>query len=85
MNVCIVEERSYSSTVEGSSASPDSYTAHIQRKHFLYFTNEKIFSVLMEICRTLGMSTAQDEHEENQLLFVISVHTEQYSRYLGKV
>ncbi|GLD45701.1 TELO2-interacting protein 1 homolog isoform X1 [Lates japonicus] len=54
MDVSIVEERSYSSTIETSSTSPDSYTAHIQRKHFLYFTDEKILSVLMEICRTLG-------------------------------
>ncbi|XP_040913982.1 TELO2-interacting protein 1 homolog isoform X2 [Toxotes jaculatrix] len=54
MDVCIVEERSYSSPIETSSVSPDSYTAHTQRKHFLYFTDEKIFSVLMEICRTLG-------------------------------
>ncbi|XP_040008736.1 TELO2-interacting protein 1 homolog isoform X2 [Xiphias gladius] len=54
MDVCIVEERSYRSTIETSSASPDSYTAHTQRKHFLYFTDEKILAVLMEICRTLG-------------------------------
>ncbi|XP_037627885.1 TELO2-interacting protein 1 homolog isoform X2 [Sebastes umbrosus] len=54
MDVRIVEERSYAATMETSSGSRDSYTAHIQRKHFLYFTDEKIFSVLMEICRTLG-------------------------------
>uniref|UniRef100_A0A8D0APC9 TELO2-interacting protein 1 homolog n=1 Tax=Sander lucioperca TaxID=283035 RepID=A0A8D0APC9_SANLU len=54
MDVRIVEERSYAATLETSSGSHDSYTAHIQRKHFLYFTDEKIFSVLMEICQTLG-------------------------------
>ncbi|XP_049436884.1 TELO2-interacting protein 1 homolog [Epinephelus fuscoguttatus] len=54
MDVRIVEERSYGVTIETSSGSPDSYTDHIQRKHFLYFTDEKIFSVLMEICRTLA-------------------------------
>nr|XP_046252563.1 TELO2-interacting protein 1 homolog isoform X2 [Scatophagus argus] len=54
MDVRIVEERSYAATIETSSGSCDSYSAHIQRKHFLYFTDEKIFSVLMEICRTLG-------------------------------
>lgn len=53
MDVRIVEERSYSSTIE--TTSNDSFTAHMQRKHFLYFTDEKIFSVLMEISRTLGM------------------------------
>ncbi|XP_072222995.1 TELO2-interacting protein 1 homolog [Leuresthes tenuis] len=51
MDVRIVEERSYADTIGTSS---DSYSAHIQRKHFLYFTDEKIFRVLMEICRTLG-------------------------------
>ncbi|CAK6955101.1 TELO2-interacting protein 1 homolog [Scomber scombrus] len=54
MDVRIVEERSYGATIETSSGSPDSSAAHIQRKHFLYFTDEKILSVLMEICRTLG-------------------------------
>ncbi|XP_056241832.1 TELO2-interacting protein 1 homolog [Seriola aureovittata] len=54
MDVCIVEERRHNSTIETSSTSPDSCTAHTHRKHFLYFTDEKIFSVLMEICRTLG-------------------------------
>lgn len=56
MDVRILEERSYGMTIETSSGSHDSYSAHIQRKHFLYFTDEKIFSVLMEICQTLGMS-----------------------------
>ncbi|XP_029011751.1 TELO2-interacting protein 1 homolog [Betta splendens] len=54
MDVRIVEERSYSSTIEAGSSSHDVSTAHMQRKHFLYFTDDKIFSVLMEICRTLG-------------------------------
>ncbi|XP_029291967.1 TELO2-interacting protein 1 homolog isoform X2 [Cottoperca gobio] len=54
MDVRIVEERSYAATIETSSGSGDSYTAHTQRRHFLFFTDEKIFSVLMEICRTLG-------------------------------
>lgn len=56
MDVRIVEERSYASTIETTPSSSDSHTAHTQRKHFLYFTDEKIFSVLMEICRTLGMN-----------------------------
>lgn len=56
MDVRIVEERSYSLNIETTSTSHDSFTAHVQRKHFLYFTDEKIFSVLMEICRTLGRS-----------------------------
>ncbi|KAF0036699.1 hypothetical protein F2P81_012011 [Scophthalmus maximus] len=54
MDVCIVEERSRSSAVETGSASPDCYAAHVQRKHFLYFTDDKILSVLTEICRTVG-------------------------------
>uniref|UniRef100_A0A3P8UTC6 TELO2 interacting protein 1 n=1 Tax=Cynoglossus semilaevis TaxID=244447 RepID=A0A3P8UTC6_CYNSE len=54
MDVCIIEERSYASVIESTSESADFHTAHIKRKHFLYFTNEKIFSVLMAICRTLG-------------------------------
>ena len=56
MDVRIVEERSYAATIETSSDSYNSYAARIQRRHFLYFTDEKIFSLLMEICRTLGMS-----------------------------
>ncbi|XP_035513147.1 TELO2-interacting protein 1 homolog [Morone saxatilis] len=54
MDVRIVEERSYAAIIETNADSHDSHTAHIQRKHFLYFTDEKILSVLMEICRTLG-------------------------------
>ncbi|KAM8755102.1 TELO2-interacting protein 1 homolog isoform 1-T1 [Acanthopagrus schlegelii] len=54
MDVRIVEERSYAASIETNSSSTDSYSAHTQRKHFLYFTDEKIFSVLMEICQMLG-------------------------------
>ncbi|KAI4823629.1 hypothetical protein KUCAC02_012207, partial [Chaenocephalus aceratus] len=53
MDVRIVEERSYAATIETSSDSYHPYAARIQRRHFLYFTDEKIFSLLMEICRTL--------------------------------
>lgn len=58
MDVRIVEERSYSSTIDTCS-SHDAFTAHMQRKHFLYFTDDKIFSVLMDICRTLGIMGAE--------------------------
>lgn len=54
MDVRIVEERSYTDAMGTSSGCHDSHMAHRQRKHFLFFTDEKIFSVLMEICRTLG-------------------------------
>ncbi|XP_068453490.1 TELO2-interacting protein 1 homolog isoform X3 [Clinocottus analis] len=54
MDVRIVEERSPAVTIETSPGSKDSYAAHTQRKHFLYFTDGKIFAALMEICRTLG-------------------------------
>ncbi|XP_070765827.1 TELO2-interacting protein 1 homolog [Enoplosus armatus] len=54
MDVRIVEERSSAAAIETSSGSHDAYAAHMQRKHFLYFTDEKIFSALREICRTLG-------------------------------
>ncbi|XP_070824830.1 TELO2-interacting protein 1 homolog [Chaetodon trifascialis] len=54
MDVRIVEERSYSANIETSSGSHHSDSAHVQRKHFLYFTDEKIFCLLMEICRALG-------------------------------
>ncbi|XP_071767251.2 TELO2-interacting protein 1 homolog [Centroberyx gerrardi] len=56
MDVRIVEERSYAAAIETSSGpgSPDPQAAHTQRKHFLFFTDEKVFSALMEICRTLG-------------------------------
>ncbi|KAM3872194.1 TELO2-interacting protein 1 homolog [Diretmus argenteus] len=54
MDVRIMEERSYSAAIETSPDCLGSQTVHTQRKHFLYFTDEKIFSALMEICRTLG-------------------------------
>ncbi|XP_015235926.1 PREDICTED: TELO2-interacting protein 1 homolog [Cyprinodon variegatus] len=54
MDVHIVEERSYTDPIESTSGPHDTSTAHTQRKHFLYFTDEKIFCMLMEICRTLG-------------------------------
>ncbi|XP_003963042.2 TELO2-interacting protein 1 homolog [Takifugu rubripes] len=52
MDIRIVEERNYTNSTDMSSSTPDEL--HIQKKHFLFFTDEKIFSVLMEICRTLG-------------------------------
>ncbi|XP_056279886.1 TELO2-interacting protein 1 homolog [Pseudoliparis swirei] len=54
MDVRIVEERSAAATIDTSPDSQDTYAAHTQRKHFLFFTDGKIFSALMEICRTLG-------------------------------
>uniref|UniRef100_A0A3B5BAD0 TELO2 interacting protein 1 n=1 Tax=Stegastes partitus TaxID=144197 RepID=A0A3B5BAD0_9TELE len=54
MDVRIVEERSSAATVEACSDSQGSFTVHTQKKHFHYFTDETIFSVLMEICRMLG-------------------------------
>lgn len=67
MDVRIVEERSYAASIEMSSSSRESYSAHIQRKHFLYFTDEKIFSVLMEICRTLGICAVKYRLYQNNL------------------
>lgn len=52
MDIRIVEERSYTTSTKFSPTTPDEF--HIQRKHFLFFTDEKIYSLLMEICRTLG-------------------------------
>ncbi|XP_023193679.1 TELO2-interacting protein 1 homolog isoform X2 [Xiphophorus maculatus] len=54
MDVRIVEERSSTDPIESSSDSHHSDSAHSQRKHFLFFTDDKIYCVLMEICRTLG-------------------------------
>ncbi|XP_028309921.1 TELO2-interacting protein 1 homolog [Gouania willdenowi] len=54
MDVRIVEERSSRTAIEAGPDSRDFYTARTQRKHFLYFTDERIHCVLMEICRTLG-------------------------------
>uniref|UniRef100_A0AAV2LWN5 TELO2-interacting protein 1 homolog n=1 Tax=Knipowitschia caucasica TaxID=637954 RepID=A0AAV2LWN5_KNICA len=49
MDVRIVEERSYTDADLDSGCG-----AHVQRKHFLYFTDERILSALLEICRMLG-------------------------------
>uniref|UniRef100_A0A672J376 TELO2-interacting protein 1 homolog n=1 Tax=Salarias fasciatus TaxID=181472 RepID=A0A672J376_SALFA len=54
MDVRIVEERSHGDVIESGAGSHDSSSHHIQRKHFLYFTDDKILCVLMDICRTLG-------------------------------
>ncbi|KAJ3586884.1 hypothetical protein NHX12_013276 [Muraenolepis orangiensis] len=56
-DVRIVEERSSSSAAMRTacgSVSEDPLAGHAQRKYFLYFRDEKILSVLMEICRMLG-------------------------------
>ncbi|XP_054904574.1 TELO2-interacting protein 1 homolog [Poeciliopsis prolifica] len=53
-DVRIVEERSSTNPIESSSGSHHSNSTHTQRKHFLFFTDIKIYCVLMEICRTLG-------------------------------
>lgn len=68
MDVRIVEERTYSATIEMSSGSGESYIAHMPRKHFLYFTDEKIYFVLMEICRTLGTRVPLCIHESTLCL-----------------
>ncbi|XP_061657063.1 TELO2-interacting protein 1 homolog isoform X3 [Syngnathoides biaculeatus] len=51
-DVRIVEERGHGGSLETSSGSH--HSKHIRRKHFLHFTDEKIFFVLTEICRTFG-------------------------------
>ncbi|KAL1021069.1 hypothetical protein UPYG_G00008320 [Umbra pygmaea] len=51
MDVRIVEERS---SVVNIETGPGPQQARAQRKHFLYFTDERIFSILKEICRMLG-------------------------------
>ncbi|XP_054649887.1 TELO2-interacting protein 1 homolog [Dunckerocampus dactyliophorus] len=51
-DVRIVEERGHNTIIETSSGSQ--HSTHVRRKHFLFFTDEKIFSVLTEICRALG-------------------------------
>uniref|UniRef100_A0AAY5KNY9 TELO2 interacting protein 1 n=1 Tax=Esox lucius TaxID=8010 RepID=A0AAY5KNY9_ESOLU len=50
-DVRIVEERS-SILTEETGVGP--HRPHAQRKHFLYFTDERIFSTVKEICRMLG-------------------------------
>lgn len=55
MDIRIVEERTHTAALEMGSSAGVTHSAHAQRKNFLYFTDDKIFSVLMEICRALGM------------------------------
>ncbi|KAJ8016702.1 hypothetical protein DPEC_G00010060 [Dallia pectoralis] len=50
-DVRIVEERSSILTEETEVGH---HRAHALRKHFLYFTDERIFAVVKEICRMLG-------------------------------
>ncbi|XP_062871338.1 TELO2-interacting protein 1 homolog [Trichomycterus rosablanca] len=50
-DVRIVEERSCAPL---ANLGPDAYDVQKQRKYFLYFTDEKIFSALKQICRMLG-------------------------------
>lgn len=54
MDIRIVEERSQTAALEFGSSAGDTHCAHTHRKNFLYFTDDKIFSILMEICRALG-------------------------------
>uniref|UniRef100_A0A4W4FIH0 TELO2-interacting protein 1 homolog n=1 Tax=Electrophorus electricus TaxID=8005 RepID=A0A4W4FIH0_ELEEL len=51
MDVRIVEERSFAPLAD---LGPDTDEAQYQRKCFLYFTDDKIFSALKHICRMLG-------------------------------
>lgn len=53
MDIRIVEERS-SATIMETSVVSGSLSSLTKRKHFQYFTDERIFSTLMEICRMLG-------------------------------
>lgn len=76
MDVRIVEERSYTAAIEMGSGSGESHSAHTQRKHFLYFTDDRIFSMLMEICRTLGIYAGSSMHIYQNFTTVSSV---QYS------
>ncbi|KAG7471960.1 hypothetical protein MATL_G00103550 [Megalops atlanticus] len=50
-DVRIVEERGSSNPVGDGTGPRETRT---QKKHFLYFTDEKIFSALQQICRLLG-------------------------------
>ncbi|KAB5546693.1 hypothetical protein PHYPO_G00074940 [Pangasianodon hypophthalmus] len=50
-DVRIVEERSFAPL---SDLVPDAPKVQHQRKYFLYFTDDKIFSALKQICRMLG-------------------------------
>lgn len=50
-DVRIIEEKSFTPLVD---LGPHAHEAHNQRKYFLYFTDDKIFSALKQICRMLG-------------------------------
>ncbi|KAI4879146.1 hypothetical protein NFI96_004153 [Prochilodus magdalenae] len=50
-DVRIVEEKSFAPMVD---LGPEAQQAQFQRKYFLYFTDDKIFSALKQICRMLG-------------------------------
>ncbi|XP_026056024.1 TELO2-interacting protein 1 homolog isoform X2 [Carassius auratus] len=50
-DVKIVEERTLTSSTD---LRPDLHQIPSQRKYFLYFTDDKIFSALRKICRMLG-------------------------------
>ncbi|KAJ8257310.1 hypothetical protein GJAV_G00184220 [Gymnothorax javanicus] len=49
-DVRVVEERVTADTAKGEAGKMPAR----QRKHFAYFTDEKIFSLLQEVCRLLG-------------------------------
>ncbi|XP_016423587.1 TELO2-interacting protein 1 homolog [Sinocyclocheilus rhinocerous] len=51
MDVKIIEERTLTSSTD---LRPDLHQIPSQRKYFLYFTDDKIFSALRKICRMLG-------------------------------
>lgn len=50
-DVKIIEERTLKSSTD---LGPDLHQVPSQRKYFLYFTDERIFSALRKICRMLG-------------------------------
>ncbi|KAL1249373.1 hypothetical protein QQF64_020378 [Cirrhinus molitorella] len=50
-DVKIIEERTLKSSTD---LRPDVHQIPSQRKYFLYFTDDKIFSALRKICRMLG-------------------------------
>ncbi|KAF5896821.1 TELO2-interacting protein 1, partial [Clarias magur] len=50
-DVRIVEERSFAPL---NGLAPDASEVQCQRKYFLYFTDDKIFSALKQVCRMLG-------------------------------
>ncbi|XP_037397102.1 TELO2-interacting protein 1 homolog isoform X2 [Pygocentrus nattereri] len=50
-DVRIVEERTFAHLVD---LGLETLEAQLQRKYFLYFTDDKIFSALKQICRMLG-------------------------------